>query len=315
MILKPKRLQEGDTIGIVAPASPIFPEDKLEKAKAYLQSLGYTVKLGKHIKKMHGYLAGLDQERADDINQMFADKSVKAIFCLRGGYGSPRLLRLVDYNTIRRNPKIFVGFSDITALCCAIFAKTGLITFSGPMLVSDMVNPDEYSQYHLWRMLTKPRIYGRFINHETHHLVGIRSGEVKGRLIGGNLSLLTALVGTPFLPDMRKALLYFEDIGEEPYRVDRMLSQFENAGILEKLSGVIIGQMTDCFEDDDEKPSLTLEEVIDDYLCVLPKSAPACANLSYGHIKHKLTLPIGARAKLTVKNKRARLELLETVVL
>ncbi|MFN3345509.1 MAG: LD-carboxypeptidase, partial [Chloroherpetonaceae bacterium] len=159
------------------------------------------------------------------------------------------------------------------------------------------------------------RIYGRFINHETHHLVGIRSGEAKGRLIGGNLSLLTALVGTPFLPDMRKALLYFADIGEEPYRVDRMLSQFENAGILEKLSGVIIGQMTDCFEDDDEKPSLTLEEVIDDYLCVLPESAPACANLSYGHIKHKLTLPIGARAKLTVKNKRARLELLETVVL
>ncbi|MFN3345120.1 MAG: LD-carboxypeptidase, partial [Chloroherpetonaceae bacterium] len=122
MILKPKRLQEGDTIGIVAPASPIFPEDKLEKAKAYLQSLGYTVKLGKHVKKMHGYLAGLDHERADDINRMFADKSVKAIFCLRGGYGSPRLLRLVDYNTIRRNPKIFVGFSDITALCCAIFA-------------------------------------------------------------------------------------------------------------------------------------------------------------------------------------------------
>ncbi len=314
MILKPKRLQAGDTIGIVAPASPLFPEDKLEKAKAYLQSLGYTVKMGQHIKKMRGYLAGSDDERADDINRMFADKSVKAIFCLRGGYGSPRLLRRLDYNLIRRNPKIFVGFSDITALCCAIFAKTGLITFSGPMLVSDMVSPDEYSQYHLWRMLTNARRYGRFINHETHRLVGLRSGEAKGRLIGGNLSLLTALIGTPYLPNMRKALLYFEDIGEEPYRIDRMLSQFENAGILEKLSGLIIGQMTDCFEDDDEKPSLTLEEVMDDYLAWWSNGVPVCTNLSYGHTKHKLTLPIGARAKLTVRGRQAKLELLETVV-
>ncbi|MCS6988614.1 MAG: LD-carboxypeptidase [Chloroherpetonaceae bacterium] len=314
MILKPKRLREGDVIGVVAPASPIYPEDRLDKAKAYLQSLGYKVKFGKHVRKTHGYLAGLDQERANDINEMFADDSVKAIFCLRGGYGSPRLLRLIDYALIRRKPKIFVGFSDITALCCAIFAKTGLVTFSGPMLVSDMVSPDEYSQYHLWRMLTKPRVYGRFINHETHRLVGIRSGEAKGRLIGGNLSLLSALVGTPFLPNMRKALLFIEEIGEEPYRIDRMFSQLDNAGILEKLSGLVIGQMTDCIEDDDDKPSLTLEEVIEDYLCVFPKSAPACANLSYGHVKHKLTIPIGAKAKLSVKNGRARLEVLETVV-
>lgn len=314
MILKPERLREGDVIGVVAPASPIYPEDRLDKAKAYLQSLGYKVKLGKHVRKTRGYLAGSDRERAYDLNAMFADKSVKAIFCLRGGYGSPRLLRLIDYELIRRNPKIFVGFSDVTALCCAIFAKTGLITFSGPMLLSDMTAPDEYSQYHLWRMLTKPAIYGRFINHETHHLIGIRAGEAKGRLIGGNLSLLSALVGTPFLPDMRKALLFIEEIGEEPYRVDRMLSQFENAGILEKLSGLVIGQMTDCVEDDEDKPSLALEDVIEDYLRAFPKDAPACANLSYGHVKHKLTIPVGAKAKLVVRGGRARLETLESVV-
>jgi muramoyltetrapeptide carboxypeptidase len=313
-ILKPARLRSGDTIGIVAPASPVFPEDKLEQAKKHLQHLGYRVKLGKHVRNMHGYLAGLDHERARDINAMFADTSVNAIFCLRGGYGSPRLLPLLDYALIKRNPKIFVGFSDITALCCAIFAQTGLITFSGPMLVSDMTQPDDFSQQNLWRMLTKNRTFGTYKNHSEHHLVGIKNGTATGRLIGGNLTLLAALCGTPYLPSLDKSILYFEDIGEEPYRVDRMLSQLENIGALEKLAGLAIGQMTDCTEDDEEKPTLSLEDVIADYLVPLPKSAPALANLSYGHVKHKLTLPVGAKARLIARGKKASLEIMETVV-
>ncbi|MCS7014293.1 MAG: LD-carboxypeptidase [Chloroherpetonaceae bacterium] len=312
-ILKPKRLRQGDVIGIVAPASPVYPEDKLERAATYIESLGYRVKFGKAVRKVYGYLAGTDQERARDLNEMFADKQVSAIFCLRGGYGSPRLLSLLDYYTIARNPKIFVGFSDITALSCALFAKCGLISFSGPMLASDMTHPDDFAQEHLWRMLTSASVYGALPNHSSHCRVALKAGEHRGRLISANLSLFTTLIGTPYLPKMQRRILVIEDVGEEPYRIDRMLSQVEHSQILSRLGGLVIGQITD-FEPEDDKPTLSMEEVIAGYVKKLPRQAPAFANLSFGHIKHKLTLPFGAKAMLHVSKKSCSLEIVEKVV-
>ncbi|MBC8042362.1 MAG: LD-carboxypeptidase [Rhizobacter sp.] len=311
-VIKPKRLRQGDVIGVVTPASPVQSEDQLEKAAKYLEGLGYRVKFGEHVYKSWGYLAGSDDERAGDLNKMFADKHVQAVFCIRGGYGTPRLLRLVDYKQIARHPKIFVGFSDITALSCAIFAKTGLMTFSGPMLAYDMSQPDDYSQENLWRMLTSRTKPGDLRNHASHPPKVIQAGERTGRLIGGNLSLMTSLIGTAFLPVMKRAIFFTEEVSEEPYRIDRMLSQVENAGILQSLAGFVSGQFADCDADDD-RPTLSLENILSDYASVLPKGAPAFSNLTYGHVKHKLTLPLGARARL-VAGRKCKLEVLETVV-
>lgn len=312
MILKPARLKTGDVIGVVAPASPVEKEDKIERATRYLEGLGFRVAFGKHVHKVHGYLAGTDQERAEDINKMFRDPKVKAIFSLRGGYGSPRILQLIDYKQIARHPKIFVGYSDITALSSAIFAKTGLITFSGPMVASDMSKPDTYSQDIFWRMLTEKRVFGAIENHEEFERKSLRNGKAVGRLIGGNLSLLTVLIGTEFLPSMKNAIFFTEDVGEEPYRVDRMLSQMYNAKILNSLSGIVFGQFTNATPED--KLSLTMDEVFSDYISELRTGRPVMQGLSYGHVRHKHIIPFGAKARLTVKNDSSTLELIETVV-
>ncbi len=312
-VLKPKRLRKSDVIGIVAPASPVFPEDQLESAATYIESLGYRIKFGKAVRKVYGYLAGTDRERAADLNNMFADKQVSAIFCLRGGYGSPRLLSLIDYDTVARNPKIFVGFSDITALSCALLAKCRLLTFSGPMLASDMTHPDDFAQEHFWRLITSATVVGELPNHDSHYATPLRAGITTGRLIAANLSLLTVLFGTPYLPNLRKSILVVEDVGEEPYRVDRMLSQVEHSGVMRALNGFVIGQLTDC-EPEDEKPSLSMEQVITDYVNKLPKPVPAFANFSFGHVKPKLTLPFGAKAKLSVTRRQCKLEIIERVV-
>ncbi|PIO49034.1 MAG: LD-carboxypeptidase [[Chlorobium] sp. 445] len=312
-VLKPRRLRKGDVIGIVAPASPVFPEDKLERAAEYIESLGYRIKFGKAVRKVYGYLAGTDKERAQDLNEMFADRYVSAIFCLRGGYGSPRILPLLDYAMIARNPKIFVGFSDITALCSALFAKCKLITFLGPMLVSDMTQPDDFAQEHFWQMITSASVVGELPNHASHHATALQVGEKTGRLSAANLSLLTTLIGTPYLPSLKKSILVIEDIGEEPYRVDRMLSQVANSGVMQALHGFVVGQFTDS-EPEDDKPSLSMKQVIADYVKKLPKLVPAFANFSFGHIKSKLTLPFGARAKLSVTRRHCKLEITERVV-
>jgi muramoyltetrapeptide carboxypeptidase len=310
-ILKPQRLKKGDVIGIVTPASPVQSEDNLELATKYLEGLGYHVKLGRYVFSKYAYLAGLDKERASDVNQMFADPKVKAVFALRGGYGTPRILNLIDYTVIRRHPKIFVGFSDITALSNAIFAKTGLISFSGPMLAYDMSDRDDYTQENFWRLLTSAKKVGVLKNH--HTLAPIKTGTATGRLIGGNLSLIAAILGTPYMPSLNKALFFCEDVGEESYRIDRMLTQLMNTGDLKRLAGFIAGQFTH-WEPDDGRVTLTPSDVLADYALELAKAAPAVRNLTYGHTKQKLTLPIGLKARLTVTQKKQSLELLEGAV-
>jgi len=296
-ILKPNALKKGDCIGIIAPASAPIAQEKIDKGAAYFERLGYQVKLGAHVRSVRGYLAGTDEDRADDINAMFADPAVKAIVAVRGGYGTPRLLHMLDYTLIKKNPKILVGYSDLTALQLAIFRKTGLVTFSGPMAGVEMAKGiDPFTEEHFWRMITSTKKAGVVKNPDDKPFVCLRKGKATGRLLGGNLSLIASIVGTPYLPSFKDSLLFIEEIEEECYRFDRMLCQLRLAGILKDTNGIIIGELTDVQASDTSKPFLTADEVVSDYFEDLMQ--PILRNLVYGHVPRKLTIPVGIMAAM-----------------
>jgi muramoyltetrapeptide carboxypeptidase len=302
-IIKPPRLRNGDVIGLVAPASEPSNEEKIIKGAEYIEKLGYRVKLGKHIRNQYGFLAGTDKERASDFNGMVHDKNVKAIFSIRGGYGTPRLLQMIDYRGLKKNPKIIVGYSDITALQLAIFRKIGLVTFSGPMTGVEMWKEiDPYTEENFWRQITSSKKIGLLKNPDDEPLRILNSGRTQGRLLGGNFSLLLSLMNTPFLPDLRKSILVLEDVEEAPHRIDRMLAQLLNAGVLKNLAGLVFGKFTDCKPNDPKEPHFTIEEIQDEYAKKI--KCPVISNLQYGHIPRKLTLPIGLQAKLGTKHNR-----------
>ncbi len=293
-ILFPPKLRPGDTIGIVSPASPMI-EERLEKGIAYLQKRGFRVLVGEHVHDRWGYLAGTDEARAADLHAMFANPDVKAIMSTRGGYGTPRLLRLLDYDLIGRNPKILVGYSDLTTLQLAIFAQTGLVTFSGPMVAVEMGKGiDPFTEAHFWPHLLAGETYSAFPSVEDAPLVRVRPGKATGRLLGGCLSMVNPLLGTPYQPDFEGSILVLEDVGEEPYRIDRYLSQFRAAGILEQVAGIIFSQFVDC--EPGENPSLTLDEILEGYTRDL--RIPIVKNFLYGHQDKKLTVPLGALVTL-----------------
>jgi len=311
-IIKPPRLKKGEVIGLVAPASTPSSNEKIEKGVHYLEHLGYRVKIGKHVNKVVGYLAGTDEQRASDFNEMLRDRNVKAIFALRGGYGTPRILRLLDYSAARRNPKIIVGYSDLTALQLAMFKKIGLVTFSGPMVSVEMWNAiDPFTEEHFWRVITSPTGIGSLTNPPEEPLKILRTGKASGRLLGGNLSLLASLMGTPFLPNLRRAVLVLEEVDEAPHRVDRMFAQLMNSGIFKVVSAVVLGKFTDCVPTDPSKPYLTVEQVVDNLAAIV--RCPLIANLQYGHIPRKLTIPIGLKVKVDAG--KGKLEIPETAVL
>ncbi len=300
MTLKPRALKKGDVIGIVAPASPPSSTEKIFKGAEYLERLGYRVKIGRNIEKIYGYLAGTDRERADDLNTMFADKDVKAIIAVRGGYGTPRLLPLLNYAVIKKNPKILVGYSDLTALQLAIYRKTGLVTFSGPMAGVEMFKGiDPFTEEHFWRCVTSSKKLGEFTNPDSRPLSPLSLGKAAGVLLGGNLSLIAAIAGSPYLPSFKNSLLFIEEIEEETYRFDRMMSQLRLIGALKDAKGNIIGELTDVKTGDMTKPYLTVEQVLNDYLAELKK--PIVTGLVYGHVPKKLTMPLGVRATLDSK--------------
>ncbi len=311
-IIKPPRLRKGDVIGLIAPASTPSSEEKILKGALYLEQLGYRVKCGKHIRTIYGYLAGSDNERASDFNEMVHDKNVKAIFAIRGGYGTPRLLQMIDYRALKAHPKIIVGYSDLTALQLAILRKIGLITFSGPMTGSDMwrdFNP--YTEERFWRILTSNKKIGVLDNPDDEPLIILRHGKAYGRLVGGNLSLVSCLMGTPFQPPMKNSILVLEDIEESPYRVDRILAQLLNAGILHKLEALIFGKFTDCVPGNPDDPHLTIDQVQEEFAQKI--ECPAVMNFQYGHIPRKLTIPLGLKARIDTK--REKIEILESGVL
>lgn len=311
-IIKPKKLNKGDLIGLISPASTPENSSTVEMGIMYLEKLGYKVLPGKNIHNNNGYLAGSDAERLEDLHEMFRRKDVKAVFCTRGGYGSPRLLDKIDYDLIRKNPKIFVGYSDITALQLAFLAKAGLITFAGPMLATDLSDhPDPYSEEIFWAMLTSNKKFGRVKLPEDQKLIALKKGAASGRITGGNLSLVAALTGTSYMPPMQDKILLLEDKAERPYRIDRMINQLKLAGILLKIKGLILGRFVDCVEHDPYSKTLTLGEVIEDYFT--PFKIPSVYNFPFGHIEKKFTIPIGIQIRLNAA--REFVEITENAVI
>jgi muramoyltetrapeptide carboxypeptidase len=310
-ILKPPRLRRGDVIGLIAPASAPSDSRKVELAVRYLENLGYRVQVGEHVGARHGYFGGTDEQRIADLNAMLNDPRVKAIFAVRGGYGTPRLLPFVDYRAVRRQPKIIVGYSDLTALQLALFRKTGLVTFSGPMAAVELwKNPDAYTEEHFWRLLTSARKIGVLPNPPGRPIVMRRPGHAEGRLLGGNLSLLVSNLGTPFSPDYRGALLVLEDVREHFHRLDRMFTQLRNAGVLAQISGLLLGSFTKCAPGNSKDPHLVLKQIFAEVLGWV--ETPVVEHFQYGHIPQKLTVPFGVRARLDAD--RGRVEVLESTV-
>ena len=298
--LLPVPLALGDTAGLVSPSSATDEHMSLQLAQEAMEALGFKVKMGAHAFSRRGYLAGSDAERAGDLNAMFADREVKAIICLRGGSGAGRLLPLLDYERIRRNPKILLGYSDITALHCAIQAKTGLVTFHGPIGSGswNRFNVDQFQRVLLQRELVQYQNKleaGDELVPRRNRTTTITPGKVQGELVGGNLSVLVALAGSPYMPDFRGKVLFLEDVSEAPYRIDRMLSTLKLMGALDQIAGFIFGDCSDC-NPGGGYGSLTLEQILDDY--IRPLKIPAYSGAMIGHIREQFIVPVGGKVEL-----------------
>lgn len=296
--VKPKRLAPGDTVALVAPANATFNSVELQIARESLEALGLKVRVGGHLLDRHGYLAGQDKDRAADINGFFADRDVSAVLPIRGGWGSSRVLPYLDFDVIRRNPKVLLGYSDITALLLGIHAQTGLVTFHGP---NGMGRWDDFSVDYFKRMLMQ----GEAITFENPHKLSDRNvltqtdnrtltitgGKARGPLLGGNLTVLTTIVGSPYLPQWDGAIFFCEDVSENYYRIDRMLTQLKLAGVLSKIKGFIFGTCSECSPGDDNFGALTLEEIFADH--IKPLGIPAWTGAMIGHGMPQWTLAQG----------------------
>lgn len=295
--LIPPRLQHGDIIGVVSPSSPPRDETHILHGIAALSAEGHYLRIGRSVGARDGYLAGSDALRAGDLLDMFTDERVRAIFATRGGYGAARLLGQLDYAVIRRHPKILVGFSDITALSLGLFAKTRLVTFAGPMVAAEFASGMlPVTADALWRILRRRLGRQKLPHCEQTHIMS--PGSAEGTLLGGNLAVLCSLVGTPWLPDFRGAVLFLEDVGESVYRIDRMLLQLREAGILRGLAGVLLGGFTAIPED---QPDRELPEVLNEYL--LPLEIPVLTGIPFGHFPEKITLPLGSRVRIDTQKR------------
>ncbi len=314
-VVRPPKLVAGSRVALVAPAGPLLEQDDLTRAGALCRALGYEAVLGKSAHERHGYLAGTDDERLTDLNSALADPSIDAIWCIRGGYGSIRLLDRIDYEAIIRRPKIVIGFSDITALLNAMTRLTGVVTFHGPVARASMT---EFSRRHFEVVLSGAGAAGRLerlpeppgvLLSQENRIVTLHPGVAEGPLVGGNLTLLQCLIGTPYFPDMSGAILFLEDVGEDLYRVDRMLSHLRLVGALQRLAGVVIGRFTDL-ERANRDGALGFDQVLAHYL--RPLGIPAAYGFPIGHIEEQWTLPLGVKARLDAA--AGEVELLEPAV-
>ena len=313
-LIKPKRLKRGDTIGVIAPSSGISDE-AFEQGLQNLADLGFKTKVGNFARERNGFLAGSDQQRLRDLHWAFQDSEVNGVWCMRGGYGASRLLPKINYGLIKRNPKALIGYSDITALHLAIYQKTGLVTFHGPVGASNFT---DYTKTHALNTLTKrQKRYEIKLpeppadqDTELYKAIVINGGKARGRLIGGNLSLIAALNGTPFgMKDVKGKILFLEDVSEAPYRVDRMLTQMRQTVDMRSLAGIALGVFTRT-ENDLDSPSQSMLEVFRDRLGGL--GIPVIYGLSFGHIRDQFTLPLGINAELDTA--KSTLTFLESAV-
>jgi len=280
----PARLTPGGRIGIVAPAGPYDPE-LFSRGIRIWEQMGFEVHVPENLLDARGYLAGADGHRAEFVNRLFADRTIDAIVCARGGYGSLRTLQLLDYDVIAKNPKIFVGFSDITALLTVLFDRCGLVTFHGPVVTS-LAEASENSQQSLWQAVSSDRAPEIPIPDG----VAVSSGSGSGIMGGGNLNTLCHLVGTPFAPSFANKILFLEDRAEAPYKIDRMLMQMKLAGCFQEVAGVALGSFEDCGPIDD------ILRIVQDAFADF--RVPILAGLDAGHGSHNLTLPMGVEAAL-----------------
>ncbi len=311
MVRKPVALKEGSTLGIIAPASPCGCPDSIARGKKTLEKMGFRVFLAPNALKSDRYLAGTDWERVADLHRMFLDPRIDGIVCLRGGYGTLRLLSQINYRIIRSRPKALVGYSDITALQLALWQKAGLVTFSGPMLASDFGRePDDFTMNHFYQALTGCHPLGLVPPAPGARVFTVCPGSARGRLIGGNMSLVTATLGTPYELDTRGAILFLEEVDEHPYRVDRMLRQLYLAGKLHKAAGIVFGEFVNC-EAEDTSASFTSSEIIADLFTRL--KIPCFYGLGPGHSPAKVTLPLGVKAYMDAG--RCRLVISEPAVI
>jgi muramoyltetrapeptide carboxypeptidase len=304
-LIKPERLRAGDVVGIVATSSPPVEPADIDRYADAVTKLGFKPKLAPNVRKRLGYLAGDDAARAGDLMGMFADDSVKAIACARGGYGSARLLPLLDFSFIRRHPKIFAGFSDITALHCALQIRSRLVTFHSPTLNSSISDgePSQFSVQSLLKTVTQPSAPGSLCGSAQKNVSILKTGTATGPLVGGNLSVLSTLMGTPFQPRFKDAIFFFEDVNEPPYRFDARLTQLLNAGVLQQVAGVAVGTNKNCV-DPDTAGSKEYQQSLDDVLRdrLLPLGVPVVSGLPFGHVRDNATLPMGLQATLDAVN-------------
>jgi muramoyltetrapeptide carboxypeptidase len=318
VLVRPKALRTGDTVGLITPATYVPDPDRIALAEQTLKYFGLRMKLGKNAGKRMGDYRISIEERLDDLHAMFRDRDVDAVFAIRGGYGSMHILDRIDYDLIRRNPKVFLGYSDITAMHLAINRHAKLLTFHGPITLSRFT---DYTQKYFRKALFENQPIGAVTNppesnelRPSHHLRTIRPGTATGPLTGGNLTLISNTMGTPYEIETRGKVLFLEDVDEEPYSIDRMLTHLRLAGKFDDVAGVIFGECQDC-RPRDYKPSSTipygLGEVLDNILGGL--KVPVLYGLTIGHTDDQLTLPLGVAATLDAT--RGTLEIKEAAVL
>jgi muramoyltetrapeptide carboxypeptidase len=304
-VVKPARLCRGDTVVVVAPASNLKP-DYLARGAAELERLGFRVKHRDDILEKARYTAGSDARRAEELMQAFTDPEVKAVWAARGGYGVMRILRMLDEELLRANPKIFIGYSDLTALHIYLHRRFGLITFHGPMAAKDFAGGEpHYDRDTLMQALTIASPVGEISSEKTEMLHHGRGGKARGRLLGGCLSLVAAMMGTPDELDTRGAILFLEDTGVRPYAIDRMLQQLKLAGKFDQVQGIIFGEMTDCVQHAEQ--GYTIQEVLAE--CTADLRVPVMFGLPSGHSpRGNLTLPLGVEATLDADRGVLRIE-------
>lgn len=314
-LVRPGRLAPGATVALVAPAGPLLERDDLTRAVALCRALDYEPLLAPAAGRRHGYLAGTDEERVGDLNAALRNPSVDAIWCIRGGFGSTRILHQVDFDALAARPRPLIGFSDITALLLGAVAAAGVVAFHGPVARASM---PLFSRLHFERVLTRAEPAGRLgrlpeppgvLLPRADRIVTLQPGVAEGPLLGGNLTLLQCLIGTRYLPALDGAILFLEDVGEDLYRVDRMLAHLRLVGALDRLAGVAVGRFTDLKRHMNDG-ALGFDEVLETYLA--PLGIPVAYGFPIGHIDDQWTLPLGVRARLDAGS--GELDLLEAAV-
>lgn len=306
--IKAPALKRGDLIAVTSPAGALRDAETAHEFKKKLEDLGFRVKMGESVFSKEGYLAGSDDLRSRELMQLITDKNVNAIVAMKGGYGCARILDKIDYDIIRQHPKIIMGFSDITSLINAIYEKSGLICFHGPVGNSSW---GDFTMKYVESVLMEA--------HSTHYYPGkkaedqirtISPGEADGILVGGNLSVFCSMIGTPYLPDPNGKILFLEEVKEEPFRIDRMLAQLKLSGYLQSLKGIVIGKFRDCVAEEKEFEIKT-EVLFDTYFKSL--GIPVYSGAMIGHISDKYTLPIGANVRMNAN--KGEMQLLEPAVM